>query len=188
MPEVRLGINPGAGGTQRLPRLVGVKAALEMLLGGQPIDARRALSLGLIDAVARPDQLLSCAAELLRNASAAPRTSQRVEKVADAAANGAAIAKAQERAAAAPVEIIAPRKIVEVVRVGLEQSFAAGLAAEQEAFGQCIATRASRTRFTFFVPAGRRARWPASMPHRRPGLLERAWWAWEPWEPASPRP
>jgi 3-hydroxyacyl-CoA dehydrogenase len=155
-----------------------VEAALEMLLGGQPIDARRALSLGLIDAVARPDQLLSCAAELLRcrvprlacptvpsalldepavapratldKPAVAPKTSQRLEKIADAAANRAAIAKAQERAAAAPVEIIAPRKIVEVVRVGLEQSFAAGLAAEQEAFGQCIATRAAQNKIYLF--------------------------------------
>ena len=48
MPEVRLGINPGAGGTQRLPRLVGLEAAMDMLLSGQPIDAERALALGLV--------------------------------------------------------------------------------------------------------------------------------------------
>ena len=46
MPEVNLGINPGAGGTQRLPRLIGLEAALEMLLGGRPIDAQQALAMG----------------------------------------------------------------------------------------------------------------------------------------------
>ena len=112
MPEVRLGINPGAGGTQRLPRLVGVEAALEMLLSGESIDAQRALGLGLIDAIATHDELLACAAEVLRpealakpvapNVSVVPRTSQVAEKVADVKANRAAIAKAQKRAAAAP--------------------------------------------------------------------------------------
>jgi 3-hydroxyacyl-CoA dehydrogenase len=51
MPEITLGIVPGAGGTQRLPRLIGARPALEMMITGAPIDAARALELGLIDAV-----------------------------------------------------------------------------------------------------------------------------------------
>ena len=51
MPEVKLGINPGAGGTQRLPRLIGPAAALKMLLTAETIDAERALELGLVDEV-----------------------------------------------------------------------------------------------------------------------------------------
>jgi 3-hydroxyacyl-CoA dehydrogenase len=50
-PEVKIGITPGAGGTQRLPRLVGLKLALEMIVGGDPIDAKTALEHGLIDAI-----------------------------------------------------------------------------------------------------------------------------------------
>jgi enoyl-CoA hydratase/carnithine racemase len=65
MPEVNLGINPGAGGTQRLPRLVGLEAALEMLLGGRPIDARRALELGLIDAICSAEGLLAAATRVV---------------------------------------------------------------------------------------------------------------------------
>ena len=49
LPEVNLGLLPGAGGTQRLPRLIGVAAALEMMTGGAPVSASRALELGLID-------------------------------------------------------------------------------------------------------------------------------------------
>jgi 3-hydroxyacyl-CoA dehydrogenase len=49
-PEVKIGITPGAGGTQRLPRLVGLKLALDMIVGGDPIDAKTALERGLIDA------------------------------------------------------------------------------------------------------------------------------------------
>jgi 3-hydroxyacyl-CoA dehydrogenase len=57
MPEITLGILPGAGGTQRLPRLVGVEAALDLLLSGAPIDAARAHALGLIDEITGDDAL-----------------------------------------------------------------------------------------------------------------------------------
>jgi len=55
LPEIHLGLIPGAGGTQRLPRLIGVKPAYEMMLSGRPVDAERALALGLIDGVLEGD-------------------------------------------------------------------------------------------------------------------------------------
>jgi len=60
-PEIKLGIIPGWGGTQRLPRLIGKARAMELLLTGDPIDAARALELGLVSEVAEPDQLLEVA-------------------------------------------------------------------------------------------------------------------------------
>ena len=75
LPEVQLGLMPGAGGTQRAPRLIGVAAALELMLGGQAIDARRAHALGLVDRIGRSDDSigegLAYALELL-GADAAP--------------------------------------------------------------------------------------------------------------------
>ena len=62
-PEVRLGIIPGWGGTQRLPRLVGRGRALEMLLSGEPVEAPRALEMGLVNRVVEPDQLEQAAVE-----------------------------------------------------------------------------------------------------------------------------
>ena len=58
-PEVKIGIIPGYGGTQRLPRLIGKGAALKMILTGEAITAAEALRLGLVDEVVEPDQLLA---------------------------------------------------------------------------------------------------------------------------------
>lgn len=63
-PELQLGIVPGWGGTQRLPRLVGQGRALEMLLTGDPVGAEQARQMGLVNRVVEPDQLLDTAREL----------------------------------------------------------------------------------------------------------------------------
>ena len=96
MPEVTLGINPGSGGTQRLPRLVGVDAALKMLLTAETVSAQRALDLGLLDAVCPGGELMDQALSLLRAAPAPRGTSERTERVQDRAANQAAFRKAEE--------------------------------------------------------------------------------------------
>ena len=75
LTEVRLGIMPGAGGTQRLPRLIGVAAAKELILLGRRIDAQRALALGLVMAVVLRDELTATVDGLLRElAGCAPRS------------------------------------------------------------------------------------------------------------------
>jgi enoyl-CoA hydratase len=72
-PEINLGIIPGWGGTQRLPRLIGRTAAMELLLTGEPIDAERALALGLVNAVVAPGELQDKVLELAgKIASQAP--------------------------------------------------------------------------------------------------------------------
>ena len=72
-PEIKLGILPGWGGTQRLPRLIGRSAAMALLFSGDPIDAARALQLGLVSEVVEPGALLDAARELAgRYASQAP--------------------------------------------------------------------------------------------------------------------
>jgi enoyl-CoA hydratase len=72
-PEINLGIIPGWGGTQRLPRLIGRTASMELLLTGEPIDAERALALGMVNAVVAPGELQDKAFELAEKiASKAP--------------------------------------------------------------------------------------------------------------------
>ena len=72
LPEVMLGIHPGWGGSARLPRLIGAPEALPVMLTGKALSARRAKSLGLVDRLARPDELLPEARALLRHPHARP--------------------------------------------------------------------------------------------------------------------
>ncbi len=74
LPEVMLGIHPGWGGSARLPRLIGATEAMPVMLTGRPLSAHRALSLGVVDAVTRPQDLLAEARVLLRRAPARPFT------------------------------------------------------------------------------------------------------------------
>ena len=143
-PEINLGINPGAGATQRLPRLVGVQTALEMLLTGRPIKADRAMEVGLVDVVCPPDDMIDAARRLLDSQAEPPRTSQRTEKISDLAANQRAFSDAKQILPKSRPELIAPGEILEAVRVGLEESVEAGMRFEQKAFARCMATQATR--------------------------------------------
>ncbi len=154
-PEVTLGINPGAGGTQRLPRLVGAEAALGMLLTGKPIDAKSAVELGLVDAVCRSGELVETAREMLESGRTSVAASRRTDKVSDEAANDRAFEQSQKLVRKIRPEIIAPRKIVEAVRTGLDKSYRAGLKKEQQGFAECMDTLAARNKIYLFF-AGRK--------------------------------
>src|SRR6056297_2593546 len=111
-PEVTLGLLPGAGGTQRAPRLAGAEAALDLMLSGRPIDAGQALAAGLIDEVAEGDLIDAALARAQVLADAPPpRTSDRDEGMRDPVAYEAAV-RARREAAADP-NIPAPAKIVD---------------------------------------------------------------------------
>jgi len=79
-PEIALGIIPGAGGTQRLPRLVGPARAKEMVFSGRFVSADEALSIGLVDRVVPPDDVYSAAVEWARVLAAGPRLALRAAK------------------------------------------------------------------------------------------------------------
>src|SRR6202012_1131708 len=72
LPEVQLGVLPALGGTQRLPRLIGLQAALDLLLTGKQIDGKRALRAGLIDELVPPSILLEVATKLALERAAHP--------------------------------------------------------------------------------------------------------------------
>jgi 3-hydroxyacyl-CoA dehydrogenase len=174
MPEVTLGINPGAGGTQRLPRLVGTEEALNLLLTGEAIDARRARALGLVDAIGEGGDLLESARTVLRAARGPRKTGRCTDKVNDAAANEAAFRGARQRLAGMRPEIVAPWKILEAVQAGLEESFQAGLRREQEGFAACMNTLATRHKIYLFFATRETSRIPGLAEPAAPDVTKAA--------------
>lgn len=77
LPEILLGIIPGAGGTQRLPRLVGVARAKDLILTGRFVDAQEALGIGLVDRVVAPDDVYSASVELAERLAVGASLAQR---------------------------------------------------------------------------------------------------------------
>jgi enoyl-CoA hydratase/carnithine racemase len=86
LPEIRLGIIPGAGGTQRLPRLVGLSRARDLIFSGRDVDAGEALDMGLVDAVSAPERVYDEAVAKARTFAAGPSMAYRAAKIALAAA------------------------------------------------------------------------------------------------------
>lgn len=142
LPEVTFGLLPGAGGTQRLPRLVGAKAALGLLLSGLPVAATRAAAIGLVDAVAEGGAL--AAAEALARAFVAGEAE--LPTAAERAAGrevdpeGWLGAVAAARAGLGPARLPAPARIIDCVEAALLLPEDEGFAYERTAFEDVAAT------------------------------------------------
>jgi 3-hydroxyacyl-CoA dehydrogenase len=176
MPEVTLGINPGAGGTQRLPRLVGLEPALRMLLKAEVIPAATALEWGLLDALASPGQLLPQTEQLLHTATAPAKTSGRTGKIPDRPACEAALQQAEASLRKNRPEWIAPARILQAVRAGIMESFERGLEIEREVFAECMQSPAARNCMYLFFATRNAGKVPeladqAAAPIRRVGVI-----------------
>jgi 3-hydroxyacyl-CoA dehydrogenase len=144
-PEVKLGIIPGAAGTQRLPRLAGVAKAVEMCAFGEPIDAKTALSVGIIDKIIEGD-LLEGAAAFAREVAAkpAPKTRERDEKLQDASKNATVFSVAREHARRTKRGQTAPLAAIDAVEASTRLSFAEGCERETEIFQECLFSTQSK--------------------------------------------
>lgn len=161
-PEIMLGLIPGAGGTQRLPRIVGIEPALEMILTGKDISAARARRLGLVDDLVHPDILLDVACEHARRLAGGAvangsRRSSLVDRVRSAVLEdnpaGRALVFRQAEAgvrARTGDRMPAPLRAVDVVRTGIERGPDAGFAAEADAFGELLMTPQARNLIRVF--------------------------------------
>jgi len=140
LPEVSLGLLPGAGGTQRAPRLMGAKAAAELMLSGQALSAQAALAAGLIDRVVdAPNALgagLAYAKELLAGGAVPRRTC--LLAVSDFATAGSDLDKLAADTAVKSRGLFSPLKIIECVRAAVELPFEKGLARERALFLECL--------------------------------------------------
>ncbi len=144
LPEVQLGLLPGAGGTQRTPRLIGAQAALDMMLTGRHLGAKEALSLGLVDQLAEGESAEQARAAGMRELQAlldthAPvRRSRDGKGLADTAATQAAIAAARAEAGKKSRGLFSPHKIIDAVEAATTLPFDEGLALERQFFLQCL--------------------------------------------------
>jgi 3-hydroxyacyl-CoA dehydrogenase len=140
-PEVKLGIIPGAAGTQRLPRLAGVAKAVEMCAFGEPVGAKGALECGIVDRVIEGDLLagaIEFAREIVGRAAAPPRTRERNEKLGDEETNAPVFAAARQQAKKTRRGQTAPLAAIDAVEAATRVSFDEGCQKEAELFRECL--------------------------------------------------
>lgn len=170
-PEVQLGLLPGAGGTQRLPLLVGIATALDLVMTGRSIRPRKAQKLGLVDEVCPQEVLRDVARRRALDAVGtlgnevsegglagvksflAPERLQQLALEDNPMGRKVLFQKAeQQMLESTKGNYPAPKEILQAVKVGVEQGLAAGLAYEAEAFGRLVVTPESKAlRSVFFA-------------------------------------
>jgi len=162
LPEVQLGLLPGSGGTQRLPKLVGIQKALDMMLTGKQLRAKQALKVGLVVDVV-PNSILISAAESLALAAQGKagnvKRAQRKISTLDKALEGNVIGRniifkqaTKSVLAKTKGNYPSPLKIIDCVRVGIEKSQSKGFQTEAKHFGKLVMTPESgQLRQIFFA-------------------------------------
>ena len=143
LPEVNLGLLPGAGGTQRLPRLIGPSQALKMMIAGTPISAKKALQQGVIDAISE-NSLIDDAIAFLQekiglDLNEHPKVRDKNEKVLEARGDDNVLSEAKALAAKTRRGQFAPGQIIACVEAAInEDDFDIGMKKESEYFLECL--------------------------------------------------
>ncbi len=161
-PEVLLGIIPGAGGTQRLPRLCGVAAAVELCTLGQHIAAQRALAEGIVDHLVDGDLLAGAIAFAHARAAAGQirKVREQDARIADRGAAAAAIDAARVSLKKTARGAHAPYAAVEAIAAGVLHGFDAGSAREIELFADCVLSAESHNLIRLFFAEREAAKVP----------------------------
>jgi 3-hydroxyacyl-CoA dehydrogenase len=141
LPEIKLGLLPGAGGTQRLPRLIGVIPALEMILKGDSVDAAKALKLGLIDGIAEGDVVEHAAAAVRALAAKGER-----RRVSERTATAYPIVFSESHKRVPPEDKggFAAHKAIDAVEAAVDWPFNHGIAREMRYFVELLTGKESR--------------------------------------------
>lgn len=154
LPEVKLGLLPGAGGTQRVPRLAGVKAALDMISSGNPIAAAKANAMGLVDELIQSDDLKAGAIQYAKDlvASGAPLKRIRDITIDPATVEPGFFEAARKKLALRARGQIAPDKIVSCIEAAVNLPMDQGLERERELFRELVTSPESAAmRHIFFA-------------------------------------
>lgn len=161
LPEVNLGIIPGAGGTQRLPRLIGVEAAARIAATGEPIGAQEAHALGLVDAIVEGD-LLAGAVGFAERCIAEGRGPRRVRDMQEklAGATPELFARLRAEIAKAKKGLDAPQRALDAVEAATQLPFQEGLSKEKEIFFACLLSPQSMAMRHLFAAERRASKIP----------------------------
>ncbi len=172
-PEVKLGLIPGAGGTQRLPRLAGVAKAVEMCATGQSVPAREAVELGIADGLIEGD-LLEGAIAFARVIASQPalKTRERNEKL--GGVNPALFKMAREQARKSGRGMTAPLGAIDAVEAAARLPFDEGCRREAELFDECLYSSQSRSLIHAFFGERAVAKIPGLPKDVKPGEIARA--------------
>jgi 3-hydroxyacyl-CoA dehydrogenase len=176
LPEVRLGILPGAGGTQRLPRAIGPEKAVAMIVSGAPISAKAALADGLIDAIVDDPRTgaIAFAREILASGGTFTRLRDRDDKIAATRSNPAAFEAAANIALKKFSGVEAPFACVESVRNAFTLPFDEGIAAERALFMKLVTGDQSRAQRHIFFSEREAAKVPDAPPGIKPARIANA--------------
>lgn len=156
LPEVQLGLLPGGGGTQRLPRLVGIAKALDMILSGKQLRAKQALKAGLVDDMVPNTILLEAAVKLAKQGKPKRKIKRDLQgKLLETNKPGRNLLfdqAAKKVLAKTQGNYPAPQKIIDCIRTGFEQGFDKGLEKEAAEFAELVMSPESRAlRSIFFA-------------------------------------
>jgi 3-hydroxyacyl-CoA dehydrogenase len=163
LPEVKLGLLPGAGGTQRLPRVVGVEKGLSMMVSGDPIRAGDALEHGLIDAIADGDLTtagVAFAEKVLDEKRPLRKIRDLDDKLAAVRGKPEVFANFRKSVARQTRGFRAPENIVKAVEAAVSLPFEQGLARERELFAELLNSPESRAQRYFFFAEREAAKIP----------------------------
>jgi len=156
LPEVALGLLPGAGGTQRLPRIVGVEKALEMMTSGAHVPAAQCLAMGLVDEMAKEGKLREGAIAFARKIVAEKRPLKRVrdlsEKMEAARGHPEIFANFRKANARKFRGFMAPEHNIRCIEAAVNLPFDEGIATERKLFGELMSgSQSAAQRYSFFA-------------------------------------
>src|SRR5437588_2419475 len=155
LPEVQIGILPGAGGTQRLPRLVGPKAAMELIVSGRHVPAEEATKLGIVDEIAQEKELRSAAIVFARRVAdqrPLPRVRDRDDKLAEVKSDPGMFEAFRKSIARRARNQRAPYACIEAVEAACNLPFDEGCALERKLFAEQVNSEEARAlRYAFFA-------------------------------------
>jgi 3-hydroxyacyl-CoA dehydrogenase len=156
-PEVNLGIIPGAEGTQRLPRLVGVAKAIEMCVSGKPIGAADALQAGLVDRLIDGDLesgAIQFASEIAAQPGPHPKTRERRDKIGEAIDESLFVA-GRDLARKTRRNMLAPLAVIDAIEAAARLPFDQGCRREREVFTDCVRSEQAKALIhAFFAERG----------------------------------